>query len=362
MSAVDIAPIVAAVQTNCHIADERHAGDLTLCIYLLQMREFYRWERGLAFGAPLARDAVGAWIAERELLWASLESQDFVPLPCGPGANSRDPFDVDGVNARLRPRGLLYGAGLLGAGRPVFFLAELRGHARRDGLDVFTTGRELARGLLAPPAMLGGGERGPVVLRQASLARWCWEKFEAYTLRPVPGTAIHAVVQAYGLDRDFEAGLSRCLEEQGETLVLHELGEYQAGRLLGLQWAAMRLALPTRRADLHARAVRDHLADLAVTLPTLLDRGADTAIHFWFANYDGVRLLLYPALQDAYARWVHGDGGAALRQAASAGVTHFTRLAMAALERHGQADPLAGAAIEGLLTAPSAVCSGLAPG
>lgn len=141
MNAVNIDPVVAAVQTNCHIADERHADDMTLCIYLLQMREFSRWERGLAFGAPLPRDAVGAWIAARELLWASLVAQDFVPLPCGPGATALDPFDVDAVNNRLRPRGLVYGAGLVGAGRPVFFLAELLGHERRDGLDVVSAGR-----------------------------------------------------------------------------------------------------------------------------------------------------------------------------------------------------------------------------
>ena len=30
---------------------------MTLCSYLLQMREFHRWELGLPFGAPLARDA-----------------------------------------------------------------------------------------------------------------------------------------------------------------------------------------------------------------------------------------------------------------------------------------------------------------
>ena len=358
MSAVDVAAVVAAVQTNCHIADERHAGDMTLCIYLLQMREFYRWESGLTFGASLPREAVGAWIAEREMLWASLAAQDFVPLPCGPGATVLDPFDVDAVNALLRPRGLLYGAGLVGAERPVFFLAQLRGHERRDGLDVLTAGRELARGLLAPPAMLGGGERGPIVLRQASLTRWCWEKYEAYSLRPVPGTAFHAVVQAYGLDRDFEAALPRCVAEQGETLVLHELGEHQAGRLLGPQWAVMRLTLPTRRADLYARAVRDHLADLTVTLPTLLDRGADAAIHFWFANYDGVRALLFPALQDAYACWVHGDGGAALRRAAASGVAHFGRLAQEALTLHAQGDAVAGPAVESVLSGPAAVCRG----
>jgi hypothetical protein len=356
MNAVDLDAFVSAVQTNCHIADERHAGDMTLCIYLLQMRELYRWERGLAFGAPLARDAIGTWIAERELLWSSLSLLSFVPRPCGAGAAPLDAFDVEGVNARLRPLGLLYGAGLAGAEQPVFFLAELQGYEKRDGVDVFSVGRELARGLLAPPAMLGGGERGPVVLRRASLARWCWEKYEAYTLRPVPGTAFHAVVRAYGLDGDFEAVLPRLLAEQGETLVLHELGEHQAGRLLGPQWAEMRLALPTRRADLHARAVRDHLADLGVTLPTLLDRGAAASIHFWFANFDGVRSLLFPTLQDAYTCWVQGDSGSALKRAAASGLRHFTQLAQAALELHGREGDAAGAAVERLLTAPSAVC------
>ena len=53
--------LIAAVQTNCHIADARHAADMTLCTYLLQMREFHRWERGLGFAATLARDEVGAF-------------------------------------------------------------------------------------------------------------------------------------------------------------------------------------------------------------------------------------------------------------------------------------------------------------
>ena len=39
--------LLEAVQTNCHIADARHAQDLSLCTFLLQMREFHRWERGL---------------------------------------------------------------------------------------------------------------------------------------------------------------------------------------------------------------------------------------------------------------------------------------------------------------------------
>jgi len=351
--------LVEAVQTNCHIADARHAADLTLCIYLLQMREFHRWEQGLPFGAPLARDAVGAWIAEREALWSALEETPFVPLPCGAAGGALDPFDIDAINARLRPWGLLYGAGLVSADRPVFFLAELHGRATREGLEVLSAGRELARGLAAPPAVLArAGDEPAIVLRRESLARWCWEKFETWSLRRPEGSAFHAAVQAYGLDGDFAAALPRWLDEQSEVLVLHELGEYRAGCWLDPEWAAMRLTLPTRRADLYARAVRDHLADFDVTLPTLLERRADAALHVWFANYDGVRELLFPTLTQAYAHWRTGDGGQHLRCAIDSGRAHFSRLAQRVLECHGLDGDAAGAAIEQLLTSAAAVCPG----
>jgi len=357
MNSADLARLVEAVQTNCHIADARHAADMTLCTYLLQMREFFRWESGQPFGAELARDAVGTWIAQRESLWLSLEEQPFVPLPCARLADALDPFDVAAINTLLLPAGLLYGAGLVGAERPVFFLAELHAQTRREGLELMTAGRELARGLIAPPAALGRwGEGQAILIRRESMARWCWEKFEAFKLRRPAGSAFHAVVEAYGLDHDFEAALPRWLDEQGEAVLLHELGEYRAGQWLGPDWPAMRLSLPTRRADLYARAVRDHLADLEVTLPTLLERDASASIHFWFASYDGMRELLFPSLASAYQGWRGGDGGLALRRAIERGRPHFRRLAQRAIEAHTRDAAHAGASIERLLTAPEAIC------
>ncbi|MBL0087341.1 MAG: hypothetical protein IPP44_11795 [Ideonella sp.] len=358
MNADPMPGLIAAVQTNCHIADARHAADLTLCTYLLQMREFHRWERGLAFGAALPRDEVGAWIAEREALWADLEEQAFQPLPVT-GRAPIDPFDVAAVNALLAPLGLLYGAGLVGAQRPVFFLAERHGQHWREGLEVQIAGRELARGLMAPPAALDSSrEPAAIVLRRESLARWGWEKFEAFSLRRSPGSPFQAVVQAYALDDGFDAALPRWLDDFSEAVILHELGEHRAGQRLGPRWAEMRLSLPGRRADLYARALRDHLADLGVTLPTLLDRGAEASIHVWFAGLDGVRELLYPGLKDAYHAWQHGDGGAALRRAARAGQAHFEALAQQALALHRCDGDHAGPAIEALLTAPQGVCGG----
>jgi hypothetical protein len=348
-----LGPLVCAVQTNCHIADALHATDLSLCTFLLQMREFYRWEMGLPFGAALARDAVGAWLAERESHWSELEGQDFVSLPTGEGGQF-DAFNVAGLNERLLPHGLIYGAGLAGPHRPGFFLAQLDALRQRDdGLTVQVCGRELARGLFAPPAALQGDT---IVLRRESLARWLWEKFEVFDLKRADGP-FKAVSDAYGLAHDFHAGLPRMLEEQGETLILHEVGEHRAGRWLEPGWEALRLTLHDRRTDLHVRAVRDLLADLVVTLPTLLQRDAATAVHFWFAGFDGVRRLLYPSLMNAYQAWCRGDGGTALQHAAQRGALHFAALAQQVLATHAQFAQSAGPRIEALLTAESAICA-----
>jgi len=348
------AALVEAVQTNCHIADARHAADLSLCVYLLQMREFYRWERGLALGAVLERDAVGCWLARREALWAELEARPFAPIPVG--GRLFDPLDVHALNAALAPQGLVYGAALAAVDRPAFFLAELeRLQQHADGLVVQICGREHARGLFAPPAALANGPT--IVLRRESLARWLWEKFEAFSLRRSEGP-FKALADAYGLhDTDaFIAALPRLVDEQCETLLLHELGEHRAGQWLGPDWGAMRLALQQRRTDLHVRAVRDHLADLEVTLPALLDRGAGTALHFWFANYEGVREQLFPSLSEGYAAWRGGDRGQTLMRAAQGGAVHFRQLAQQILALHQRLGQRAGPAIERLLAAPEAVC------
>lgn len=348
------AALRAAVQTNCHIADARHAQDLSLCTFLLQMREFHRWERGLPLDAPLVRAEVGAWIARREALWAELESREFEALPLGDGLEAGQPFGADAVNAVLVPQGLAYGAGWESALRPVFFLAELveRRIIEPEGLVVQVCGREWARGLAAPPAVLSGDT---IVLRRESMARWLWEKFEVFGLKRADGP-FKAVARAYDLERDFLAGLPRLLDEQSETLILHEIGEHRAGRRLGPAWGEIRLATDARRSELLLRAVRDHLADLGTTLPALLARGDGVSLHFWFAGYDGLRQQLFPGLMGAYRAWCEGDGGAALQQACASGACHFDDLAGEVLELHLAHGSAAHRHIAALLSSPQAVC------
>lgn len=327
MNAPDRA-LIEAVQTNCHIADAAHAADMTLCIYLLQMREFYRWELGLAPLQPMAREAVGAWLSAREALWDELEGQAWRPLPLAGGAV--DPFDVQAANAALAPLGLVYGAGYTAPGRASFFLGALESAQPRDGLLLRVSGREYARGLSSPPAAL---QDQTIYLRQEALQRWLWEKYEAWTLRR-PDGAYRRALDAHGYAQEGELAVARMVRQQAETLVLHELGESQAATLLGPDWPAMRQALNDRRTELYVRAVRDLLADCLVTLPTLLQRQDAAGLHFWFANFEGLRLELAPRLLRAYDAYCAGDGGQALRQALPAGANHWQSVCQQVLALH----------------------------
>lgn len=316
--------LLAAIQLNCDISDARHARDATLCTYLLHMRELYRWEAGHRWRDPLDHATIGRWIAARESRWESLEDREFVALPID---GIDDPFDADAVNAVLAPRRLLYGAGRIPGRGAAFFLAELHSSSRREGLEIRQGGRELARGLLAPPAALTNAGRGPIVVRRESLARWCWERVELYSRNRTSPGALHAMVTAYGLDRDFDEALPAWLDDQVETVVLHELGEHRIGQRLGPAWAAIREALPGAHAPARITAIRDHLADLTVTLPVLLSRGEPAPLHSWFAGYEGWRSTLWPGLPITYAAWCAGDGGASMRAAMEAARRHFLNLA-----------------------------------
>jgi len=91
--------MIETVQHNCHIADARHAGDYTLCVYLLKMREMYRWEQGIDFNTLLTTDDVGDWLTERESLWDEVEEQEYKQLAIKD--QYYEPFDNALINTLL---------------------------------------------------------------------------------------------------------------------------------------------------------------------------------------------------------------------------------------------------------------------
>jgi hypothetical protein len=316
-----MAPLLEAVQRNCHIADARHAREMTLCTYLLEMREFYRWEHDLPPGGVLPRQDIGRWITEREALWESVAEEDFRPLPLAGALH--DPFAAAAVNEALLPAGLLYGAGIGRFRKPHFFLGRLARKEIHDDLTILVCDCEYARDLTAIPAAL---QAGTVIIRSEALRQWLWEKAEAWGVKQKPGAMARALA-AYGYGDDPAGALARMTDCETGTLILHERGEHAAGRLLGPEWETMISGFSTKRAEIVARAVRDNLADCLSTLPALLAVDNRASLHFWFANFDGLRRDLFPRLADAYEHWVASDDAGPLRQAVAAGADHWHNFA-----------------------------------
>lgn len=361
---LNLGQLVATVQKNCHISDAQYAGDYTLCIFLLKMREFYRWENQIPFSGNLAREEVGKWMQEREQMWEHLETSTFEPLTLG--NRSFDPFDADAINRELLPQGYVYSAGYGRFNKPHFFLGALQRHERRDGVTVYVSACEYARDLVAPPAML---QNNVIYLRQESLRRYLWERIEEWQWNR-NNDAMGRAVAAYGLNvpedgtaatgmmseaarRNVENALDRMTEVETESAILHEVGEALAEKQLGEAWPRMLADLSRSKAEIMLRAVRDNLADCLSTLPALRARGDDAALHFYFANFSGLRSHLFPEAHVAYQRWCEGEPRALERFIAD-GAARWLDTAHELLALHRQHGIQAGDIIERLFENPPA--------
>ncbi|MDY6994603.1 MAG: hypothetical protein SVR94_18620 [Pseudomonadota bacterium] len=295
---IDLKKLCAIVQQNCHISDGLYAQDYGLCTYLMKMRELYRWEHSLPLTASLPQADIGKWLTAREQLWAQLTEESFACLPVH--HHCFDPFEATAINQLLIPQGMVYGGGYGQFCKPLFFIALLYQHQQRQGVDIIIADKEYARDLTAPAAMTQGNT---IFIRRESLRRLLWERIEEWRWQKAQNP-VQQQLESYWREQDLETTLDELRDREVETLIDHELGEIQAGQLLGHQWEQMLLALAGHQAELLARAVRDHLADCLVTLPRLLAQQHPFSLLFYFSNLKGLRKTVFPALVNAFQQWL----------------------------------------------------------
>jgi len=324
----ELARALPVIRTNCHISDALHATDYTLCVYLLKMREYYRWEHGIPFNASIPQDSLSGWLTGREALWSTLEGKPFASIPLS--AQMHDPFDAEPINAVLNDMGYVYSSGLGRSLKPHFFLGALEQHREHEGYTLYISGKEYARDLTAPPAMSLGRT---IFVRRESLRRMLWEKIEEWRWnRPV--NAMQRAIECYDFDAAPEKSLEQMTDREIHSVLLHEIGEIMAGDELGAAGEAALSTLPHSKAELLMRAVRDHLADTLSTLPGLLDESEPASLHFYFANLTSLRRLLFPTLVAAYEQWTQTGELEPLRQLIAAGRSHWLSLAREVLALH----------------------------
>lgn len=316
-----------AVQENCHISDAHYAGNYSMCIFLLKMREYYRWEHDIPFSQPLSNKAIGDWLVAREQKWEQFDSDSYRAIPLE--QNTADPFDTDKINHELLPMGYVYSSGYGLFHKPYFFVGKLLKRDRYDDVTIYISSREYARDLAAPPAMVLGNK---IFIRQESLRRFIWERIEEWQIRKAPDTPMARAIACYKPETGLDTMLDNMTNTETETMILHEVGEHKASKLLGPRWEGMLHNLQCSKEEIIVRSMRDHLADCLSTLPGLLERQNTAALHFYFANFIGMRKQLFPQALDAYQYWVANSDSDALYKICRKGRDYWRIMTESVLE------------------------------
>ncbi len=314
-------PLCETVQKNCDISDAHHAANYTLCVYLLKMREFYRWENGFSYNDVLPKEEVGNWVQERESLWEEIEDQAFLPLEID--GKKYDPFDTENINKVLAPIGYVYSGGIGLGAAPHFFLAKLEEKEDYNDFTMYVSADEYARDLTAPPAMTQGKN---IFVRREALRRYLWEKFTEWQWHKYEN-AMSRALSFYDFENDIDQSLEKMTDNELEAVTLHEIGEFIASQELGESWREMIISLPRSRAEFLARAVKDLLADCLSTLPGLIENYNPASLHFYAANLVAIRKELFPSFHTAYQAWLDSDDIQPLKTLVAKGTRHWSKLA-----------------------------------
>ena len=317
----DTHPLCETVQKNCDISDAHHAANYTLCVYLLKMREYYRWENGYSYNDVLPKEDVGNWVQERETLWEEIEDQSYIPLKID--GKEYDPFDTENINKVLAPKGYVYSGGIGVRSAPHFFLAKLEEKEVYNDFTMYVSADECARDLTAPPAMTQGKN---VFIRREALRRYLWEKFTEWQWHKFEN-AMSRALSYYDFENNVDQALDQMTDNELEAVTLHEIGELIATKELGEDWREMIVNLPRSRAEFMARAVKDLLADCLSTLPGLIENYNPASLHFYSANLVAMRKELFPSFQKAYKTWVETEDLKPMKILVAKGVQHWSKLA-----------------------------------
>ena len=339
---MDIQTLINKVQLNCHISDARHAGNYTLCVYLLKMREFYRWEQQRSFSEKLSTDDIGDWLSGREGLWQEVENDEYSSISIAD--RSYDPFDSSGINQSLLADKLIYSGGYGVKNKPHFFLAELEKKETVKNYTIYISGKEYARDLTAPPAMSCDST---IYIRRESFKRLIWERIDEWRWNK-PENAMARAIRCYDFDNDLEHALTDMTDNELDAAVLHEIGEIQAGENLS-GWQHVMTDITFTQAEIMARAVRDHYADTLHTLPTLIEKNNQASIHFYFANLTNMRKHIFPSLMDAYNQWCEDKNINTIEQTVASAVNHWQNIAQQMLVLHQQDPEHCSVSIEALV-------------
>lgn len=331
------ASLARQVHRNCTISDARFAGIYSVCGLAMRLRDLYKWEHSLPPHEEHEASRVLDWIGRRETQWEALQEAEFNDLVID--GERHDPFDTQGINRKIAPLNLFYGAGYAQGLKPSFLLAAIDTRARIDGHDVVYLGDEMARDLLTLPAL---AQEGTIVVRRSAAGLYVWDQMLYLTASGKP--FFRFALSACGLSATDAGVLKRCLplviDAQEDTFVYHEIGELTDPALPPEVWRHLVAERPHSATEFLVRAVKDTLADTCPggTLSRLVLARRKAALGFYAAFLDGLAKALFPEIRVAVTRFMQDEDWSNLETAITA-IHHKAR---------GMADAIAALHAEGI--------------
>jgi len=295
---------IQIVRHNCDISDALDNGIYSICTLVLKLRNLYKWENGLQPWQEPESGELLDWIADKEEYWESLSDETFQRLP----VNSRDidPFSLQSANQLLSETGQVYGAGYGRSMKAVFFIAEIVEQKTVAGCPVMILGKETARELSSPFAML---QDGIIYIRKEPLRFYFWDHIQE--TMPSCKSAMHHALDSYGvlkedlsINRDLLVErFDRLIDQEMDIFIYHEVGEYHENVLSSSTLQKIIHAFPDSAIELLCRSVKDILADTHESglLSHIVAHQKKSSLGFYRVFLDGMRKMLCQDFVDGCA-------------------------------------------------------------
>ena len=307
------------IQKNCDISDARDHGIYTMCTMVLKLRNLYKWEKGLQpWEEPESADLLD-WIEVKEKYWATIVDEPFRNLCIA--SKISPPFDLEVINDALKKVAVLYGAGFGRSMKAVFFLAEIVERRNLEGCPVVILGKERAREMAGPFAMV---QDGLIIIRKEALRFFFWDQI--LEIRSTCRRPLQHALQPYGvlhngtLDRELlKAALDTMVEQEMNLFIYHEIGEILQATFDSESLRTIVDHFPGTAIEFACRAVKDILADTHPQglLAYIVREQRDSSLGLYLSLLDGLRQRLFPEISVGWERFLADGNWRHIEQARS---------------------------------------------
>jgi len=302
----DLKDIKAQVQRNCEISDARYAGNYSVCGLFLQLRDLYKWEKGLDPWIETESRKLLDWIDEKEQQWDRLSKKNLAKICISDIAY--DPFDVSAINRVFMPQGFFYGGGYARGLKPTFFIGKLKEKKEISGCTVCVIDHEFARDLFTSPSLV---QDDCIIFRHEVAMSSFWDKI--FYVNKSSRSALDFGLKHYGLSlknpKQIQLNLAKIVAEESKRYIFHELGEIQDMVFNRDLWREIISCYPHSPVELLARSVKDLLADTSENGPLryFVKKNKNASLGFFVAFLDNFIKVLFPEIFSAFNTFIKTD-------------------------------------------------------